>query len=699
MKKKFILCMLAILSLITAFVVNVKEVEAKDNMSSTAYTTKIIGLDGELVNSSTAYQGIFVENLGFGAPNDIFIDDNDLVYVADKDLKCIIIYNHETKDIRKIGEGTLGGPTGVYVTDSGYIYVADEVNKLAYKFANDGTLVRTFYRPGEDPNDADAGGAKKYLYGTDAKFIPCKIAVDSAENIYIISKGNANGIIQMNAKGDFLGYFAPNKVTLTAAQKLASIFMSEEDRKIYANTTPKATSNITIDERNTVYSVIESEVGVSLKKFNVNGLNILAGDTFFTPTYQDICVDDNGFIYAADKSDDGVISVIDPEGNLLFKFGSTRSSSDGAYAIGEFITASGIDVDSKGNIWVVDSLSKNVQIFVRTDYANTVMNALLSYNRGLYDDAVKYYNEVLEMNSSFVKAYVGLGKIAQREQKFEEALEYFEIANYKPGYSEVFWELRDNWMSKYMLIAMVVIVLLLVMKIFHLYSKAYRKFMPISVQKFFTKIGNTKLMEELGYLTHILKHPFDTFYEIKFKTRIRFRTALGLFAFFVVMNIICDYYITGYLFQTVDTSSMNLAFELLKWGLIIVVFIIANYLISTLQNGEGFFRDIFISTMFCFAPLILFKVPLSIVSNVLTYNESYLYDLATTLLWGWSIFNVVIMLKDVHNYTLGGLILNILLTAVAMIVIVLIYLLIYILSMQFFEFIANLIKEAVLIYG
>jgi hypothetical protein len=129
------------------------------------------------------------------------------------------------------------------------------------------------------------------------------------------------------------------------------------------------------------------------------------------------------------------------------------------------------------------------------------------------------------------------------------------------------------------------------------------------------------------------------------------------------------------------------------------MFVIANYLISSLQNGEGFFRDIFISTIFCFAPLILFKIPLSIVTNVLTYNESYLVTLANIVLWGISLLYVVLMIKDVHNYKLGGLILNIILTAVAMIVMVLIYLMVYILSMQLIEFVVGLIEEAVYIYG
>ena len=85
MKKRFILCMLAILSLLSVFVVNVKEVDAKDSTDTSPYTTQVIGLEGELVNSSTAYEAIYIANIGFANPSDIFIDNNDIVYIADKD--------------------------------------------------------------------------------------------------------------------------------------------------------------------------------------------------------------------------------------------------------------------------------------------------------------------------------------------------------------------------------------------------------------------------------------------------------------------------------------------------------------------------------------------------------------------------------------------------------------------------------------
>ena len=85
MKKRLTLIMLVVLCFLSIFVINTnKKVEAKDNFSTSPYTTQIICLEGKLVNSSTAYEGVFVFNPGLETPSDIFIDDNDIVYIADK---------------------------------------------------------------------------------------------------------------------------------------------------------------------------------------------------------------------------------------------------------------------------------------------------------------------------------------------------------------------------------------------------------------------------------------------------------------------------------------------------------------------------------------------------------------------------------------------------------------------------------------
>lgn len=677
MKKKILLMFILFLFSIICF--SPSNVYAR-NIDNAPYTTKIIGLDGNLVNSSIAYDGVFVIAPGFEKPTDLVIDSENNIYITDELNKLVYKYNIDNNTIISFGEGILEGPTGLCLDQEGNIYVADYSAKNIKEFNKELQLIKTFERPTEA------------LFGSDQLFRPIKVSVDLGGNLYVISEGNANGIIRINPLGEFSGYFGANKVDVTFELLMKRAFLSEEDRETYASLKPRPTTNIYVDDRNITYSVIEGETGFSLKKYNVNGNNILSGAPFFSSTYQDITVDSNGFIYTVDKSDVGVISVLDSDGSLLFKFGDTKTNS---ISMGQFDKAVGIAVDSNDNIWVLDEAGKTLQAFKKTEFTNLVFLAKDYYDEGNYVKAQETYLEIIKQNSSFVNAYIGLGEIAMRNQDYHEALNYFSIANDKVGYSEAYWEIRDDFVGRNLLGISVIIILLIAARFFHLWGKLFAV-LPKGLKAFGKKVNKKKITTELKCLFKVLRHPYDTFFDIKFHQNIRVSTGVILFVSFIVLSILNNNFILGYLFRRGNTSDLSLGFEILRYGLILFLFIIANHLMSTLQNGEGFFRDIFIGTMISFAPIILFQLPLCFVTNFLTYNESFIYTIGMAVLYGWSILNLLIMIKFVHNYTVPELIVNILLTLFTMIILVFIYLIVYILFMQMFDFANGIIKEVVL---
>lgn len=654
--------------------------DAGNEITNEPYETRIVGLEGNLVASSMAYEGINVLNLGFNDPEDIFIDNDDIVYIADKGNKVVYRYNPNTSEVVEIGKGTLASPTGVCVDGNGHIYVADSENKKVFIFDEQFRLTRAIGRPMEP------------LFGETSLYTPTKVSVDRAGNMYITSTGNANGVIQINNDGTFVGYFGRNTTTVTFDLLFKRLFASEEDREILYSLAPKATTNVAIDNKNIVYTIVDGVSSGSLKKFNINGTNLVGTDLMYSDGFKDLAVDNEGYIYTVSDDSTGVVTVRDKDANILFTFGNTTT---GSMSMGHFDEACGIDVDSEGNIWVLDGTGKNLQVFTRTKFATTVMEAMNLYNAGEYELAEKAYHNIIAQNSSFVQAYIGLGNIAQRNQDYELARDYFKIANHKTGYSDAFWEIRDNWLGDNLVWIAIVLVVLVAFTLFDLKKKIYAKvgFNPEPIKE---KIRSNSYYKEFAYLPRMLTKPNDTLYDIKFLQKIRFSTGLIFFALFVVINILCDTVVTAYIFRTQLDSQVNIVFELLKWGLIIILIVIGNFLVSSLQKGEGFFRDIFIGTMVAFAPILLFKLPLSIVTNILTFNEAYIFDLVNILLWAWSIFNVILVFKSVHNYTVKELIVNIVLTLVAVIILVFLFLMVYILFMQFWQFIVGLIKEAML---
>lgn len=654
--------------------------KASNEITNEPYDTKVVGLEGALVSSSMAYEAINVLNLGFNTPEDIFIGENGNVYVSDSGSKVVYSYNPNTGVINEIGKGKLESPRGVTLDYAGNIYVADAGNKRIYVFKEDGSLVREYTEPTEP------------LYGEGNDFTPLKVSVDRGGNMYVVTQSNANGVIQMNSSGKFISYFGRNATKLPFDIRIKRLFTPKDQRDIKYPLTPSLVSNVAIDNKNIVYTITESDEENALKKFNINGTNLLGADMMFETGYKDIAVDDKGYIYTVSNNKENVITVRDKDGNILFTFGNTKSNS---MSVGHFDEAIGIDVDAEGNLWVLDCVGKNLQVFTKTIFASTVMTAMDLYNAGDYEKAEVAYHEIIAQNASFVQAYIGLGNIAQRNQDYELARHYFKIANHKTGYSDAFWEIRDGWLGRNLVWIAIVLVVLVLLSVFKVRKRILKltgyDFTPVK-----EKIVNNSYYKEFMYLPKMLRKPNDVIYDIKFLQKIRMSTALIFFVLFVFINILCDTAITAYIFRTQLDSQVNLGFEILKWGVIVILVVIGNFLVSSLQKGEGFFRDTFIGVMVAFAPMLILKLPLSILSNFLTFNEAYLFNLINIVIWVWSIFNVILVFKAVHNYTLGELIVNIVLTAMAVVILVFLFLMVYILFMQFYDFVIGLIKEAIL---
>lgn len=126
---------------------------------------------------------------------------------------------------------------------------------------------------------------------------------------------------------------------------------------------------------------------------------------------------------------------------------------------------------------------------------------------------------------------------------------------------------------------------------------------------------------------------------------------------------------------------------------VLALFIIVNYLISTITDGEGSFKQVYISSIYSLAPYLIFILPITLLSRVLTINEAFLYDFSLQIIIVWSVLNLCIMVKEIHNYTISETIKNILLTLFGSIITVTVLIIVYILLGQVYEFIYSLIQE------
>src|SRR5690606_7020981 len=107
---------------------------------------------------------------------------------------------------------------------------------------------------------------------------------------------------------------------------------------------------------------------------------------------------------------------------------------------------------------------------------------------------------------------------------------------------------------------------------------------------------------------------------------------------------------------------IEIEIELIYAILPLVLWNAANYLIASINDGEGRLRHVIIGTAYSLFPIVLFSLPITLISNLLTRNEVFLYTFSTQIMIFWTGLMFFIMVKEIQNYSLSETIRSILTT-------------------------------------
>lgn len=635
------------------------------------YDTYTVDYSGNLTYTQTAYTpvGVFNRDLELFNPEDIYIKD-DLVYVADTGNKRVVVLDYSGVLQLEIGLGVLEQPTGVFVSEDDFLYVADKTNQLVYKYDLDGVLIRTFGRPTEP------------LFGEDSPFTPIKVVVGSGENIYIIGDGSTSGVIQLNYDGSFLGYFGVNLSDKSLIQRIADVFVNEDE---YASSTPPSPTNIAINSKSLVYTSTPN-TETALKKLDVNGSNILTTTNYHVEqNIVDISVDDSGYLYAI--YDDGFIAEYDPNGNLIFAFDVVSSSTN---RLGLIQNPSAIQIDSHGNLFVLDKGRSEIITYQPTNFTSLVHDAIDFYNQGNYAESTTYFEAILNQNDNFALAHSALGKAYYQNGDYDQALNEYFKANDIQGYSTTFWKIRDIWLKDNLTVVFVLLISLIVLsKTIKLVNRKSNVFAPVN--KKISKAKTNKQVRKYTLVFHIMKHPIDSNYEIKREKRADYLSAtIVLFVLFIEYLLYLS--LSGYIF-TGNVENINLGMEAAKFFGLIFLFIFSNYLVSTLHNGEGWFKDVYISVIYSLSPMIILLPFYIILTNLLTLNETILLDILGFVMISYTLVLVFVAVREIHNYEIKETFKNIFITLFTMAIIIIVGFIVYVFGNQLIDFLISWFKE------
>lgn len=647
--------------------------------ANTAYKTFTEDGYGNYVETQSAYTVhdtiVKFDDEVFSQASDLKLDEDGLLYVSDTGNQRILVGDKKGNLVRIIGEDVLQKPNGIYLADD-KLYVADEVEAKVFVFSQDGELLDSFGKP------------ESILFGEASAFVPEKVAVDNRQNMYIISRGNSNGIIQINANnGEFIGYFSPNQTIVSPLTIFRKAIFTDEQLSRMIDIIPPTATNLNLDEKGLVYTVSQGDGADPVKKLNMAGKNIIdvdSADPF--PVSIDIGSLENIFV----ASEGGFIYEYTSEGNLLFVFGG---QDDGRQRVGLFNKISAIALDQSNHIYALDPEKGQIQVFQPTEFANLVHTALTLYQNGDYEKSKEPWNEVIKLNSLFDFANLGLGEAHYKDENYEEALASFTLAKYKDGYSDSFWELRNKWLQENIVNILLIVVLLFILrKILGWLEQKY-----LFWHKFKNNINQRyrlTLLKDIVFVKNLIRHPIDSFYSIKYENKTSPLSATILMMIFFVIFVI-DKYFSGFIFKTVEEGRFSLGSDFAIVFSAFLLIIVSNYLVCTINDGEGRFRHMYSGFVYSLAPYFIFKPFIIIASNVLTFNEAYLLSLANFIVYAWVGVLIIVMIIEINDYTIRETIKIILLTLFTLLIAVLLIFIVYILVSQLITFVISIFNEGV----
>jgi hypothetical protein len=197
--------------------------------------------------------------------------------------------------------------------------------------------------------------------------------------------------------------------------------------------------------------------------------------------------------------------------------------------------------------------------------------------------------------------------------------------------------------------------------------------------------------QELLYVFHVMFHPFDGFWDLKHEKRGSVRAGLT----FLGITVIGFYYQSigqGYIVNPQQTYStfFSVLFSVL---LPVALWVVGNWCLTTLFDGEGSVKDIFIATTYSLIPLPILMIPATIASNFILVEEADTVSLVVTFGFIWAGLLIFFGMMVTHDYTILKNLITVVASIVAMAFIIFIALLFSTLLGKLVGFVTNIITE------
>jgi len=629
-----------------------------------------------------------------GNASDLFVDDEGLLNIVNTDTGCLIVLDNELnfqKTLYFSEKGSkveLPGLCGLFIKGNGdnrRYYAADPENKRVIIADSKLNIIGTIQKP------------DSALFPGNISFSPSKVLVDQRDNIYVLVPGLYRGACVFSADGRFITFFGSNKVELSARMLIDYFWkriLSKTQRESMARYIPVEYSNFDITQDNFIYTVTQKTVAGGsvtstneIKKMNAKSVNVYKDANYgdlevawsdgrlLDTAFVDIDVMDNGFVAALDATQ-GRVFMYDDNGQWLTVFGGIGVLK-GLFRIP-------VAIETIGNrVYVLDQMGDCVTMFTPSVFGEKIITAMSKYNSGDYEQSVALWEDVIQYSGGYSPAYISIGKTYLNNRQYDKAMMYFKLGNEPKLYSDAFREKRNLVLRKWaypIFILLGLFIAWIVVSDARDRTSRKREIDPI-------KLGIGRRVR------YTLFHPTEG-YEACLKDNKRSLVKVSVICvilWFFSSSLKWQY--SGYVFSQHAPEDFNIWVIFGQTYLVLGLFVLSNWFVSTMMDGNGRLIDIVFVSSTGMIPFMVYQIIYLLLSNALTAEEGSFLSLLAVVCCLWSAVLVFLGLKVIHEFTFGRNLAAIIYTLLGIFIILFLALLIWSLFQQLIMFVVTIANE------
>ena len=198
--------------------------------------------------------------------------------------------------------------------------------------------------------------------------------------------------------------------------------------------------------------------------------------------------------------------------------------------------------------------------------------------------------------------------------------------------------------------------------------------------------------DKLKYWGYSLVHPFDGFFEIRFRNQGSLLIATLLLIAYAVLRCL-SYQYTGFVMNLNNIAEMNALSIFISTISVVGLASAANWTITTLFNGKGKLKDIYIVICYSLTVLLIGDAVVTFASNFVTTEEVMILTALQMVCYAYFVFLLIAGLGTVHEYSFAGNLASMVMTIVAAAVILFIGVLLFTMLERMFSFVVSVAEE------